>query len=86
MNIILNFLSREVLLIKKKIIIIMYIIDSAYPIKNLSDLNNVSAVNIGELTLQYEEEIVFSQIEQGALLVLVVLMMLLINLIRSKSQ
>ena len=70
----------------------MYIIDSAYPIKNLSDLNNVSAVNIGELTLQYEEEIVFSQIEQGALLVLVVLMMLtrgvysLINLIRSKSQ
>ena len=70
----------------------MYIIDSAYPIKNLSDLNNVSAVNIGELTLQYEEEIVFSQIEQGALLVLVVLMMLtrgvysLINLIRSKGQ
>ena len=64
----------------------MYIIDSAYPIKNLSDLNNVSTVNIAELSLQYEEEIVFSQIEQCALFILVVLMMLLINLIRAKSQ
>ena len=66
----------------------MYIINS----ENLVSEFNESDVNIGELTLQSEDEIVFSQVEQGILFVLIVLMILsrgvfsLVNIIKSKRK
>ena len=66
----------------------MYIINS----ENLVSEFNESDVNIGELTLQSEDEIVFSQVEQGILFVLIVLMILsrgafsLITTIKSKRR
>ena len=66
----------------------MYIINS----ENLVSQFNECDVNIGELTLQSEDEIVFSQVEQGILFVLIVLMILsrgvfsLITTIKSKRR